>query len=94
MPNQVLYADRSIECGADPICIGTIATFLPLFTVGVPLTLLLWMRQGFSETGKKKLRALCADDKEYAPHKHAWYTHTYWCELSEWFLIISLSLSL
>ena len=65
MPNQVLYADRSIECGADPICIGTIATFLPLFTMGVPLTLLLWIRQGFSETGKKKLRARCADDKEY-----------------------------
>ena len=62
---RTLRADRSITCGEEPQCLGTAGVFIPLLTIGYPLALITWMHKGFSESGRAKLRAACADDAAY-----------------------------
>ena len=62
---NVLAADHSIACASEPQCIGTATVFIPVFTIGFPLTLVLWMHKAFSESGRKKLRADAADDAAF-----------------------------
>ena len=86
---KTLRADRSIGCASEPQCLGTAAVFVPLFTVGFPVVLLLWMTQGFTDAGRKKLREAADDELAYeaeiARHKARFgfftgkYETFYWC---------------
>ena len=62
---RVLRNDHSIECGNEPQCLGAFAVFFPLHTVGFPILLLAWMRQGFSDSAKKKLSEKIKDSAAY-----------------------------
>ena len=60
----VLRADKALGCGTDTVCTGTAAVFLPLFTFGLPIGLLCWMRYGFSEAGRLHIRQQMGGDEE------------------------------
>ena len=54
---RVLRADRSLTCGEEPVCLATATIFMPLYTIGFPVGLLIWMRFGFTEAGRAQLLA-------------------------------------
>lgn len=51
---SVLRADRALGCGTTPLCNGTAAVFMALYTVGIPLTLGLYLRRFLSPAGKER----------------------------------------
>ncbi len=52
----VLKRDRSLSCGDEPICLVTAGIFLPLFTIGFPVYMLIRLASFSTSWGQARLK--------------------------------------
>ena len=53
---DVLQEAVHIECASNPLCQGTAGVFILLYTIGIPLTVFLFLREFLSPKGKDKYK--------------------------------------
>ena len=53
---QVLTIAKDLTCAAEPLCLATAGVFLLTYTVGIPLTLAMVLREFFSPAARERLK--------------------------------------